>query len=134
MYTDSTKRNISLALDDGTRELEVLVEFSALNRQNSVTNYWCHDIKLFIIYGAYLEFLKGKSRCFMSSHPIPQFIVSYYETPSITSCFEEYLNLPNYPYTHIRFNISHFEKLEISTRRPSKLHCSQHAPDITGTI
>ncbi|CAF4153210.1 unnamed protein product, partial [Adineta steineri] len=55
---NSTGTNISFALKNDIRGLEIFIEFSALSGQNSVPSYWCGDIKLFIIYGKYLKFLR----------------------------------------------------------------------------
>ncbi|CAF3631266.1 unnamed protein product [Adineta steineri] len=53
-----TGTNISFPLMNNIRGLEIFIEFSALSGQNSVPSYWCGDIKLFIIYGKYLKFLR----------------------------------------------------------------------------
>ena len=42
------------------QELEVVVEFSTLVN-SPVTNLWCDDIKLYIVYGTYSESSQGKS-------------------------------------------------------------------------
>ncbi|CAF1441247.1 unnamed protein product [Rotaria magnacalcarata] len=55
---NSTKMSTSLILQDDIQELQVSIEFRAFNNQSGVTNYWCDDINLFIIYGTYLEFLR----------------------------------------------------------------------------
>ncbi|CAF3358121.1 unnamed protein product [Rotaria socialis] len=55
---NSTKMSASLMLQDDIQELQVSIEFHAFNNQSGVTNYWCDDINLFIIYGTYLEFLR----------------------------------------------------------------------------
>lgn len=60
LYVDSSGKNISLILDEGMQELEVFIEFSAVSGQSSFVNYWCDNIKLFIIYGTYMETSKGK--------------------------------------------------------------------------
>ena len=60
LYIGSTDDNISLVLDDDMKELEVFIEFSALGNHSNQTNYWCDDIKLFIVYDTYREFLRGK--------------------------------------------------------------------------
>ncbi len=60
LYTGSTEGDISLNLDASIRELEVLIEFSAIFNYSKNTRYWCDDIKLFIIYGTNLEYLRGK--------------------------------------------------------------------------
>lgn len=56
---DSTKKDISLLLQEDISELEVSVEFSVFNNRNDAINFWCDKINLIIIYGSYLEFLKS---------------------------------------------------------------------------
>ncbi|CAF3436102.1 unnamed protein product [Rotaria socialis] len=58
LYTDSSKENISLILQDDMWELEVNIEFRAFNNQSDMAHHWYENIKLFIIYGTYLEFLR----------------------------------------------------------------------------
>ncbi|CAF0856568.1 unnamed protein product [Adineta steineri] len=55
---NSTGTNISFALKNDIRELEIFIEFNAVSGQSSAANYWCGDIKLFIIYGKYFKFLR----------------------------------------------------------------------------
>ncbi|CAF2109632.1 unnamed protein product [Rotaria magnacalcarata] len=55
---DSSRENISLILQDDMWGLEVNIEFSVLNNQSDMTHHWYENIKLFIIYGTYLEFLR----------------------------------------------------------------------------
>ena len=57
---DSTKPNIALVLRHDMHELEVVIEFSTLADQTT-TNLWCDDIKLYIVYGTYSESSQGKS-------------------------------------------------------------------------
>ena len=59
-YTDSTSTTTSLLLSEEFQELEVFIDLSAIDRYGNVTNYWFRDIELFIIYGTYLELLRGK--------------------------------------------------------------------------
>ncbi|CAF3425074.1 unnamed protein product [Rotaria socialis] len=56
---NSTGTNDSLILSDEIRQLEVFIEFSANDNCGNGTNCWCSDIKLFIIYGTYLELFRG---------------------------------------------------------------------------
>lgn len=56
---DSTKKDISLLLQEDISELQVFVEFSVFNNRNDAINFWCDKINLIIIYGSYLEFLKS---------------------------------------------------------------------------
>ena len=58
--TGSTKENITLVLHHEMQELEVFVEFSTLADQTT-TNPWCDDIKLYIVYGTDSESSQGKS-------------------------------------------------------------------------
>ena len=57
--TDSNKQNMTLFLRHDMQELEVAVKFSALADQ-TITNPWCDDIKLYIVYGTYSESSQGK--------------------------------------------------------------------------
>ena len=41
-------------------ELEVFIQFSAITSQSNKSSYWCDSIELFIVYGTYLEFIRGK--------------------------------------------------------------------------
>ncbi|CAF4615247.1 unnamed protein product [Rotaria socialis] len=52
---NSTKEKISLLLNEDMWELEVLIKFNAPANHRNINNYWCDDIKLYIIYGTYLE-------------------------------------------------------------------------------
>ncbi|CAF3855415.1 unnamed protein product [Rotaria magnacalcarata] len=54
-----TQESISLYLLNDMRELEVLIEFSAIANQNNKASSWCDDIQLIIVYGTFLEFLRG---------------------------------------------------------------------------
>ncbi|CAF3935373.1 unnamed protein product [Rotaria magnacalcarata] len=51
----SNKENLTMILRKDMHELEIFIEFSASVNQ-STTNYWCDDIRLFIVYDAYGEF------------------------------------------------------------------------------
>ncbi|CAF4220130.1 unnamed protein product [Rotaria socialis] len=52
------RSNTTLVLDEIMQEFEVVIEFSALANRSNSENYWCDDIKLFIIYGTYSDFLR----------------------------------------------------------------------------
>lgn len=56
---DSNKQDITLPLRHGMQELEVVVKFTTLTDQ-IITNPWCDDIKLYIVYGTYSESSQGK--------------------------------------------------------------------------
>lgn len=64
MYIGSNTNNVSLALHHDMKELEVIVEFTR-ERSQILTNLWCDDIELYIIYGTYSEFPQSR---FMSLH------------------------------------------------------------------
>ncbi|CAF4364045.1 unnamed protein product [Rotaria socialis] len=51
----STKEQINLLLHNDMWELEVFIKFNATASHSNMNNYWCDDIKLYIIYGTYLE-------------------------------------------------------------------------------
>ncbi|CAF3853980.1 unnamed protein product [Rotaria magnacalcarata] len=55
---NSNGADTSLLLSEEMRELEVFVDFSALGNHSNLTNYSFEDIRVFIIYGTYLEFLR----------------------------------------------------------------------------
>ncbi|CAM4857880.1 unnamed protein product [Rotaria socialis] len=54
----STEDNISLPLKNDMSGLEVQIEFSVLANRNNNIDYWCDDIRLFIIYGIHPEYSK----------------------------------------------------------------------------
>ncbi|CAM4980245.1 unnamed protein product, partial [Rotaria socialis] len=51
----SNEEQINLFLHNDMWELEVFIKFNSSANHNNMNNYWCDDIKLFIIYGTYLE-------------------------------------------------------------------------------
>ncbi|CAM2707641.1 unnamed protein product [Rotaria socialis] len=57
----STEDNISLPLKNDMSGLEVQIEFSVLANRNNNIDYWCDDIRLFIIYGIHPEYSKGSN-------------------------------------------------------------------------
>ncbi|CAF1334317.1 unnamed protein product [Rotaria magnacalcarata] len=52
---NSTKEKISLLLNDDMWELEVFIKFNTPANLRNMNNYWCDDIKLYIVYGTDLE-------------------------------------------------------------------------------
>ncbi|CAF5019960.1 unnamed protein product [Rotaria magnacalcarata] len=57
---NSTAASTSLLLNEKMRELEVFIDFTAIDSYSNVTNNRFEDVKLFIIYGTYLELLRGE--------------------------------------------------------------------------
>ncbi|CAM4982618.1 unnamed protein product [Rotaria socialis] len=51
----SNEEQINLLLHNDIWELEVFIKFNATASHSNMNNYWCDDIKLYIIYGTYLE-------------------------------------------------------------------------------
>ncbi|CAF4036623.1 unnamed protein product, partial [Rotaria magnacalcarata] len=51
----SNEKQINLLLRNDMWELEVFIKFNATTNHSNMNNYWCDDIKLYIIYGTYLE-------------------------------------------------------------------------------
>lgn len=49
-----------MTLTDAMNRLEVSVEFDPFVSGNTTQRIWSDNIKLFIIHGTYLEFLRGK--------------------------------------------------------------------------
>ncbi|CAF4106811.1 unnamed protein product [Rotaria magnacalcarata] len=51
----SNEKQINLLLHNNMWELEVFIQFNATTNHSNMKNYWCDDIKLYIIYGTSLE-------------------------------------------------------------------------------
>ncbi|CAF3236743.1 unnamed protein product [Rotaria socialis] len=51
----SNEKQINLLLHNNMWELEVFIQFNATTNHSNMSNYWCDDIKLYIIYGTYFE-------------------------------------------------------------------------------
>ncbi|CAF2181297.1 unnamed protein product, partial [Rotaria magnacalcarata] len=51
----SNEKQINLLLRNDMWELEVFIKFNATTNHSNMNNYWCDDIKLYIMYGTYLE-------------------------------------------------------------------------------
>ncbi|CAF5101196.1 unnamed protein product, partial [Rotaria magnacalcarata] len=51
----SNEKQINLLLRNNMWELEVFIKFNATTNHSNMKNYWCDDIKLYIIYGTSLE-------------------------------------------------------------------------------
>ncbi|CAF5184588.1 unnamed protein product, partial [Rotaria magnacalcarata] len=54
------EEQINLLLHNDMWELEVFIKFNATASHSNMNNYWCDDIKLYIIYGTYLELRQDK--------------------------------------------------------------------------
>ncbi|CAF4029351.1 unnamed protein product [Rotaria magnacalcarata] len=61
----SNEKQINLLLRNDMWELEVFIKFNATANHSNMNNYWCDDIKLYIMYGTYLESKYGLDSQFL---------------------------------------------------------------------
>ena len=55
-FIDSSDKEGRLRLHDDMQKLEVLIKFDRTVSDTNVLNNWCDAIRIFIIYGTFLEY------------------------------------------------------------------------------